>query len=1619
MADNTVDSILLEINATTDKADGGIGKTIKNLKSLKEVTEGIDTDKLLTIRDVFNDFKTAGESLKQAGDGMRSIASAVKSLSGIDSNKLKEVASAVEKIGAGLGNLGSNNKISIQIDSNGISKAVKPLQEVQAAAAKSGILEPYKDFEARLQNVGRNFSFSGSGQELADEIAKAEARLDSLIAKEEKLKVTGGANENSQSYRSLQYDIAEVCNRLDVLYDRMQNETAAAQNATIVSEQVRSAMEGAAQSAERLSSAEDRTASAGNAAAAAQQALSGALNQTNTNSANAQIQGLINKINEYKATISGMESGKQLFDSQSYEEAVNGLARVQEQFKQYQESVKNAPKSMEDVAKSIKSIGDAAGKCGLGTFSSILNNISAMLPTIEMGGMAANAGFQSMAVGLQAVQSAIPIIGIILTLISALVNAVNAAANKIKTAFGKISAGFKTLVNKIRVGITKMMNTLGEWKNKFLEMFGVQENSFESLKKKLKTLTRLFTFMALRKIITKIFEGAAEGFQNLAKYSKIYGTAFNNNVSLLYSDLKWLGNSISTAFEPILNYITPILDMLITKLVEATRALAQFFSALTGKKFYTKAIKNWHDYADSIKSATKAVKDYTIGIDELNILNDNNGSGAGADAIDPGDMFETEEVESKYKDLADMIREAWENADFYDLGRLLGEKLKEALESIPWDKIKATLRKIAKCIATFLNGFLETPGLFTVIGATIAEAINSAFEFVDSFVENFHWESLGRAICDLIIGALDTIDWPLIRKTVAGLAQGLVDAINVALQTDELWIKLGTAIANTINAAILFAKTGILGLDWASLGRSVGNLLGNALAGIDYEGIGVSFAGFVNGIFTAVLNFSKTFPWTEVAANFANGINTAIGNLDWNTIKSGFTLFCAGLGKNLDAAIRGIDWKQIGKALGDGINTLIRGIGSFIASIDPVELGNSIADFINGAFEAFNSKDAVKTINMMIEWVRQVFATVIKNVDWQEVMKDIGTLLAGIDWYKIFSICFTAIAGVWTFKKIFKTAAIEAIGTHIVLGIHTGIIKALANIGAWLKEHFVDPIVNAVKKLFGIHSPSTVFEEIGNNLIQGFLNGISGLISSCKQTITEWAQKIKDWFSGASFGGINLETWANYAGNIISGFKDKITNAYSTVKDSVSTWASKVKEWFNSSSFGGVNSSTWTTYANDIITSFKDKVSNAYTTTKESITTWAAKAKEWFNSSSFGAVNSSTWTSYANDIITGFKDKVGNAYTTTKDNITVWATKLKEWFNSSSFGGINNGTWTSYANDIITGFKTKVGNTYATTKDNITTWASKLKEWFNSSSFGGINNATWTTYASNVITSFKDKIGNAYGTTQSCITTWASALKNWFSGSGYGNITNGQWSTYAGNIISGFKSKISSSYTECKSGIETWASNVKTWFTNKCSSSTFYNVASDVISGFKNGIGELYSTCKDNITSWGSSIISWFKDKLGVQSPSKVFQEIGGFTVAGFNKGLTASGKATRGIVQTWADSFSDVDIGFKVGVDTSALKEYQNNYGADFTNKAMIERVEREVTTNGAVKATLNTSGGVKEVLTETIREVMPVLSEIATNTKIQADKEEQTVVQIGNKTITDAVETQQSANGYRFRPA
>ena len=68
--------------------------------------------------------------------------------------------------------------------------------------------------------------------------------------------------------------------------------------------------------------------------------------------------------------------------------------------------------------------------------------------------------------------------------------------------------------------------------------------------------------------------------------------------------------------------------------------------------------------------------------------------------------------------------------------------------------------------------------------------------------------------------------------------------------------------------------------------------------------------------------------------------------------------------------------------------------------------------------------------------------------------------------------------------------------------------------------------------------------------------------------------------------------------------------------------------------------------------------------------------------------------------------------------------------------------------------------------------------------------------------------------------------------------------------------------------------------------SRFTEFGSMIVNGLVNGLTAGLGAVKDAISSIGDSSIGWFKEKLGIHSPSRVFAELGGFTMAGLTQGL-------------------------------------------------------------------------------------------------------------------------------------
>ena len=346
--------------------------------------------------------------------------------------------------------------------------------------------------------------------------------------------------------------------------------------------------------------------------------------------------------------------------------------------------------------------------------------------------------------------------------------------------------------------------------------------------------------------ISQIKQAVKEGSDNLVQYSAEY----NKSISGMVSSLLYLKNAWAVAFAPVVNVVGPYIESFIDMLAGALNTVGQFMAALTGKGFVVQAKKAWKDYGagldttkDKANDTAKAIKDlqnYTLGIDELNVIqpadnSGNSGSGSGSGGSSSGspsisDMFETIEVPNSMNKLADKFKEAIKNSDFTDIGKMLGDKLSSAMESIPWKTVYRKADNFGKDLATFLNGLIS-PRLFYDLGTTIANSINTALHTANSFAVNFDWRNLGDSLAASITGFFENWDAGLHAETFSHFGEGFLEAITGfidGLAEDKTWEKIGQKIVDFI-------------------------------CGIDWKGLAWDLGGFFKALKKALVNFPKDF----------------------------------------------------------------------------------------------------------------------------------------------------------------------------------------------------------------------------------------------------------------------------------------------------------------------------------------------------------------------------------------------------------------------------------------------------------------------------------------------------------------------------------------------------------------------------------------------------------------------------------------------------------------------------------------------------------------------------------------------------------------------------------------
>ena len=646
-------------------------------------------------------------------------------------------------------------------------------------------------------------------------------------------------------------------------------------------------------------------------------------------------------------------------------------------------------------------------------------------------------------------------------------------------------------------------------------------NVLGSVSKKIQRTAKMFSLMILRKALRAVIDNITKSFQELAKQN----ANVNANVSGIVSNFKWLGSSITAAFAPILNIVSPILDALVSKCVSVINTIGQVFASLTGSKTFTVAKKVQTDYAGSLdntassaNNASKAIKEYEnqlMGFDEINKLTDNKGSGSGgsggsgggASGSSPEYVFETANVEQQYNNWADMIKEAWQNGDFTELGQIAGQKIADALNSIPWDKIQTQANKIASSVATFINGAMHSD-LFSAVGTTIGQALNTAFGMAYTFIEKFEFDTFGTKVAELLNSAFSSIDFDLIANTITGS---------------------------------------------------------------------------INGVFESILNFATNFKWSENAKKIADGIKTLFDGIDWETITKALEESGKGIAKAINELFYVDEDRSLGsdlsKAVWSAFNSLVSGIDSFIKETDWKKIGKNLSDAIFGIVTDVDWKKLGTTISDAVKGALDALLGFFKGTDWVKLGKDlvqaVEDLFTGIDWLGILKKAWDLL--VEAVKAVF--GLIGGIFGEIGKDIYDGLIKGLGDnfkdIGAWIKKNIFGKISDA----FGNAKDS--IGEIAVNLKgkvddtfnkakdawNGLKSGAKELWAKAKSTGEKALDTCKKAWTGIKSGTKNLALKAKAKGqSVIDKFKrtwDKLKDKKVSLGIKISKVIGNVKEVLN------------------------------------------------------------------------------------------------------------------------------------------------------------------------------------------------------------------------------------------------------------------------------------------------------------------------------------------------------------------------------------------------------------------------------------------------------------------------
>ena len=608
-----------------------------------------------------------------------------------------------------------------------------------------------------------------------------------------------------------------------------------------------------------------------------------------------------------------------------------------------------------------------------------------------------------------------------------------------------------------------------------------------------------------------------------------------NQIKILKAQLDMLAKSVGSLLYPALK---SILSPLIAA-VQLIREFVEWVAKLMGVKVvftdFTKSANSvggigdaMDDTADSTKKAAKALKDYTMGFDELNIIDPTQGSSGSGSGASAGNILGDVDL-SGY----DMFKQY--NEEFAKQIDAIKQKIKDMLPIIGAIAAALALWKIVDFltdIATAISKMTELQKLALSIATVVVEA-SLVFSFAKGYASSGNPLELLGEVVSAAFGSF--VLWRTMGADGITLGMGIAFVASLA----GLTYALGTGEANLgdastwIQAALTTAFGSITGI---TLLTNLGVAAGTAAT------LSIGLAGLItfSGITFSLGEKLKEFPVLDTIIAALMGIfggvaGAGVALLVGASLPVAGAVAAAGVGIGLVLHWAGIKWgaKESGEKTDaaaeadikmhyvenvfeqriEAIKQII--VTKWNAAIDfMTSLPGKVGNVINSIGEWFNSLPGKIghalgfAVGKIWEWVGNMVTTVTTEVPkivssvvkfFEELPGNIWTaILKALDviskWRERM-IAFVVIevpkiisSIVGEFKKL--PDELRKLGKFIWDGLINGLKDAWSTVTNGIKS-FTDGFVNGFKEALEIHSPSQVFHQIGVYVDQGLANGIT------------------------------------------------------------------------------------------------------------------------------------------------------------------------------------------------------------------------------------------------------------------------------------------------------------------------------------------------------------------------------------------------------------------------------------------------------------------------------------------------------------------------------------------------